>query len=146
MDKQQKRTAGLFVEPARRKTLVCVTDQFSCERIIQAGRVIANITHTELAVLNIASPGHLQNPEALQFLFDVSRENEADMTVLYSENFAKTMTQFIKNNRVVHLLTGMPGSEDSILYRIWNKFSHLNCFTVSPEGDVRRVDPSEKIA
>lgn len=130
-------------EEMRRKTLVCVTDQFSCERIIQAGRTIADISHTQLVVLSVADSTHPQNPEALQFLYDVSRQNGANMTVLYSDNFAKTLIGYIKGERVVNLLTGMPGAPDSPLYRIWDKFSRIRFFAVTPEGAVRSVVDSQ---
>ena len=35
---------AMSAQPLRRQTLVLVTDQFQCERIIKAGRAIAGIT------------------------------------------------------------------------------------------------------
>lgn len=141
MEKQKQSVAP--PEPARRKTLVCVTDQFSCERIIQAGRTIADITHTELVVLSVADSAHPQNPKALQFLYDVSRKNGANMTVLYSDNFTKTLISYIKSEWVVNLLTGMPGSEDSPLYRVWDRFKNIRSFAVTPEGSIRPVENNQ---
>lgn len=132
-----------------RKTLVCVTNQFECQRIIRCGRVIGEMTHTQLEVLSIISPDRVQNPQALQFLYDVSRENGATMTVASAENPAKAIISYIKQNRVSNMLSGVPNDENSILYRIWNKFTHVNFFTVAPDGaiqEVTRVRRSERVA
>lgn len=129
-----------------RKTLVCVTNQFECQRIIRSGRVIADITHTELVVMSVTSPEYVQNPQALQYLYDVSKENGATMTVTYSENPAKIIGSYIKGNRVVNMLSGMPSDGSSILYRIWNKFNHVNFFAVTEQGEVREVGRAERSA
>ncbi len=129
-----------------RKTLVCVTNQFECQRIIRAGRAIADLTKTHLTVLSVSSPEYTQNPQALQYLFDVSKENDAMMTVTYSENPTKTIINFIKENKVVNVLTGMPSSDDSVLYKVWNKFTHVTFFTVTPEGEIREVTKSTRVA
>ena len=38
----------------RKATVVCVTDQFQCERIIRAGRSIANLSDTSLLVVSVS--------------------------------------------------------------------------------------------
>lgn len=63
------------LEPERRVTVVCVTNQFQCDRIIKAGRVMADLSNTALNVISVANPGRDQDPAALQHLFDVTKEN-----------------------------------------------------------------------
>ena len=42
--------------PTKRHTIVCVTNQFHCERLIRAGRLIAELSKTSLLVINVSSP------------------------------------------------------------------------------------------
>lgn len=53
---------AMSAQPLRRQTLVLVTDQFQCERIIKAGRAIAGITHTQLRVFHICAEGRTSDP------------------------------------------------------------------------------------
>lgn len=120
-------------------TVVLVTDQFRCERLIRGGRAIADLTDTELCVLNIQSTSVPTNPQAIQYLFDVSAQSKATMQLLYSDNALKAITQYIKENKVSCVITGMPGSADSVLYKLWNKFLRVHFFTVTEEGKLDEV-------
>jgi len=69
---QNKRPVGIEAD-IERKTLVCVTNQFECQRIIKAGKVIADLTGTVPMVLSVTSPEYGQNPQALQYRWGQSR-------------------------------------------------------------------------
>lgn len=85
--------------PTKRHTVVCVTNQFHCERLIRAGRLIAELSKTSLLVINVSSPDLSENDaKALEYLFQVSKENGAQMTVLYSDEPMRQLTKFIKEN------------------------------------------------
>ena len=120
-------------------TAVLVTDQFQCERLIRAGRVVADIAGTDLYILNIQNNEYPTNPEAIQHLFDISSHNQGAMQLLYSDNAYKTICQYIKNNKVSCVVSGMPAGENSILHKIWGKFTHVHFFTVNDEGRMEEV-------
>ena len=124
---------------ARAKTVVCVTDQRRCDRIIRAGQVLAEMSDTDLAVINVAKPGVPQDPESLEYLFSVSKEKDAEMVLLYSENVAKAIIRYIKDNKVSYVLTGIPQEGDSVTTRIWSKFTHITFFVVEHNGELREV-------
>ena len=77
-------------------TVVLVTDQFGCKRLITAGRRLADRDGTRLEVVNVASPGVERNPEAIEYLFQVSRENDAAMTIHYSDAPARFLGELIQ--------------------------------------------------
>ena len=128
-----------FVKGNPAATIVLVTNQFQCERIIRAGRVIANISKTELMVFNVENPEFEPNPQAIEFLYQVSLENGAVMNVSYADNPEKAIISFIKNNRAQNVLTGMPRSQNSLLHRVWKKFSHIRFFVVDENGTAQEV-------
>ncbi|HAB00534.1 MAG TPA: hypothetical protein DCE08_03395 [Ruminococcaceae bacterium] len=123
-----------------RITLVCVTDQRKCERIIRAARKIADISDSDLYVLNVSHPEITrQDTDSLQYLFDVSKEHNAVMHVVYSENPARVLGQFIKEHKITTVVTGLPQGEDSILYRLIARFHSTDFFAVDYDGTALRL-------
>ena len=122
-----------------RSTAVLVTNQFQCERLIQAGRSVADISKTDLIVLNVQSNEYPANPEAIQYLFNIATQNNALMNVKYAEDSFKTIVKYIKDNKTAYVVTGMPQTKNSILHRIWRKFAHVTFFTVDEAGTLHEV-------
>ena len=122
-----------------RSTAVLVTNQFQCERLIQAGRSVADISKTDLIVLNVQSNEYPANPEASQYLFNIATQNNALMNVMYAEDSFKTIVKYIKDNKTAYVVTGMPQTKNSILHRIWRKFAHVTFFTVDEAGTLHEV-------
>lgn len=91
-----------------KSTAVLVTNQFQCERLIQAGRSVADISKTDLIVLNVQSNEYPANPQAIQYLFNISAQNSAIMNVMYAEDTFKTIVQYIKDHQTAYVVTGMP--------------------------------------
>lgn len=121
------------------KTVVCVTDQRRCDRIIRAGRMLADITKTELSVVNVVNPDVIQDTDSMEYLFSVSKQNGAQMALLYSNDVAKAIIRYVKENKVSYLLTGVPNEGDSVATRIWKRFSHVSFFVVEQDGSMREV-------
>ncbi len=128
-------------QPARRQTLVLVTDQFKCERIIKAGRAISNITHTQLRVLSVSQMERMGDPIALQYLFDIARENGSVLEIVFSDAFEETIAQSIAESNTVNVVTGEPGDDSSVLYSLWEQFPGVRFFTTDPEGRLNLAEP-----
>lgn len=120
-------------------TIVLVTNQFECARLIRAGRLLSDISRTELMAVNVNDDRYEPNPAALEHLFLVSKENDAEMKVHFVENPCKQIIKIIKYNKTVNVVSGMPGSQDSILYKIWQKFTSVRFFTVDSDGEISEV-------
>jgi K+-sensing histidine kinase KdpD len=124
----------------RKATVVCVTDQFQCERIIRAGRSIANLSDTSLLVVSVLPiDATSQSGEAIEHLFKVSQENDAEMSVFYSDKVLKTLMAFIKKKRAVNVVTGMPRQGNSVLSKMWEKLGGVSFFTVDENGEFVNV-------
>ena len=120
-------------------TVVLVTDQFECERIIKAARVIADLSQTALTVLSVMKTGAQTNPAALEHLFGVAKEYGAQMTVEFSDNPQSAIVHSIRENRVINAVTGMPRDESSILVRMWKTLQNVTFFTVNEKGELHEV-------
>lgn len=121
-------------------TLVLVTDQIACERIIKASRLVADLNKTdELFVLNVMEPDSCANPKALEHLFAVSKEYGAQMTIEFSDSVESAIIHFIRENHVVCAVTGIPENTESVLVRLWERLPNLTFYTVSQKGALREV-------
>lgn len=91
--------------------MVCVTQQKTCERLITAGYkkitndkdklFIVNVVNQEDTFLNTSNDG-----DALEYLFGVSTEAGADLTVIRSENVIGSMCNFAKEHKITHVVLG----------------------------------------
>ncbi len=124
----------------RHCTVVCVTTQPQCERLIKAGRRIADLTGTELTVVNVSSPElSPEDSKALDYLFGVSKKYGALMSIFYSDDPVRVIVEYLKANKAANVITGMPQQKDSVLIQLWKKFTNTKFFTVEANGDLKEV-------
>lgn len=126
-------------------TMVLVTDQFQCQRLIVAGREIADRSGTPLEVINIANPKVPQNPAAVEFLFQISKENDAAMMVHYSDEPAKFLASLIKEKLPAYVVSGMPQSPNSLLHKLWTRFELISFYTVDASGIAEQITLSSRV-
>lgn len=132
-----------FENTDNQKTIVLVTNQFQCERLIHAGKVLADMTDTELCVFSVQNSKYPQNPLALEHLYEVSKANQAVMNVSYGGEPLRQIVKFIKHNKARNILTGTPQNKHSLLYTVWRKFTHIRFFTVNEEGATSEITQAD---
>lgn len=89
--------------------LACVTDQYKCDRIIEVARKIADDCGCELRVLSVLKPmkDYSFVSDKIEYLYNVAKENNADMTVLFNDNAPKAAADFAKKSNAIRIVTGM---------------------------------------
>ncbi len=108
------------------RVMVCVTRQKTCERLIKVGQMLVNGTGGKLTVVHVTKVGLnvLGNPdegEALDYLFQVSKQAGAEMTVLRSDNILNTLLSFAKRNNITEIVVGEspdPDSKKSLIHNM----------------------------
>lgn len=75
----------------RKNIMVCVTQQKTCERLILKGNELIESEEDKLFVIHVVNEKEkfldsYSDGEALEYLFQVSKESGADLTVLRSKN------------------------------------------------------------
>lgn len=98
--------------------MVCVTQQKTCERLISNGEKLKDSLGVELFVIHVVreEDNFLYNdkePDALQYLFNISKEAEAELTVLRSNNVVETLKEFAKDKSIGHIVLGEPPKTNS---------------------------------
>lgn len=131
-------------------TMAFVTSQFSCDRIISAGRQVAEKNNCGLVVVGILDAEYTLNPEAIDYLFRCSKKNNAVMRLLFEEDKVAVMRNAIRQYECRHVVTGMPNSSSSVLYDLWKDFGEKFFYVVDEDGKLvevaKNVDHASKSA
>lgn len=92
------------------KVLVCVTDQYSCERLIKRGAEIAKENQMELQVLNVSKPssGIEVDGKALEFLYKKAKNCGAEVVFYFNDEPVLIIAGHVKKYNVCNVITGMP--------------------------------------
>lgn len=117
--------------------LVCVTKQKTCERLIKAASKLT-AKGGNLRVLHVAKNSwnildNSRESEALEYLFKVSKEYNADMTMLRSDNISKTIADFARNNGIELIVLGQSNNEQE------NKYYKQLCTLLKDEVKVEVI-------
>lgn len=132
--------------------LVCVTDQFSCARLVSVGSELARMHHLPLQVISVQGTTLTPNAEALEHLFNVSRSFGAEMSVFYDQNPAQNFIQYVKRFFSQHIVAGVSGGVGkSPFYATIEKYNSLKrknkitLHVVDKDGGVTEYDAMEKL-
>lgn len=124
------------------KTLTFVTNQYSSDRLIYSARVVADETGTELVVVGVLDSEYTLNPEVVDYLFTLSKKNNATMRLIFSEDKVSVLEEMTGAYDCTNVVTGMPSNNQSVLYDLWKQFPGKNFFTVDPSGELVEVAQS----
>lgn len=132
--------------------LVCVTDQFSCERLVSAGAEIARQRELALQVMSVQGLSlDGRNAEALDHLFNVSRSFGAEMTVFYDREPSKNFMKYVKRFQTVDIVAGVSDVTNSPFYLTLKRYNErrpkrkMLLHIVSKNGDVKSYDAVEEL-
>ncbi len=121
------------------KILALVTRQKSCQRLIDRSLQLAQSRHGKLSVVHVVQNGEnfLGNPEegaALEYLFDISKQAGADMTVLRSDDVIATITHFVREQAIdVVVLGASPRDRDAFKGKLERKLPGVEFFVVTAD-------------
>jgi hypothetical protein len=121
------------------KTVAFVTNQYRCDRLIHAAKKIADQTGSELMIVGVLDCEYALDPEAVDYLFNQSRENHATMRLLFTGDKAEVLREITAGYDVDFVVTGMPHSHHSVVYDLWRKFPQKNFYTVDYSGELIEV-------
>lgn len=128
-------------------TLVFVTDQIACDRLIRVGRKVADLSGTELFVINIVSANiESLNRSALEHLYSVSMEHNAAMNILNAERPFSTMADCIRQYHAEHVVTGAPKDNSAPMTRLWKAFPEIYFYTVSQNNQIQNIHSAPGVA
>ena len=125
------------------KIMVCVTQQKSCERLIQAGMEYLADESDELHVIHVVKEnwkyfGQLKEADALDYLFEVSKSHGASLTVKKATDIVESLSAFAEKNAIDHIVMGEslePSAQQNMIKRLQKKTSKRMRFHIVPLED-----------
>ena len=109
--KTHKQKEGVLLLSISQNVLVCVTQQKTCARLIRKASELKNNLKGELFVIHVAKNewnflDNIKEGEALEYLFGISKSVGANLTVLKSDDIINTLVEFIREQRITHVVMG----------------------------------------
>lgn len=94
--------------------MVCVTQQKTCDRLINYGYQLQEETNGELFIIHVAHYefkflGNTEEGEALDYLYEKALKYGANLTVVRSNHVLDTLVDLVEKNKVSHLVLGQSG-------------------------------------
>lgn len=123
--------------------MVCVTQQKTCARLIRNGARLKDKIDGELFIIHVVKDGlnflgNQREGEALEYLFNKSKEVGADMTVLRSHNVTEALVGFAKDRKIRHIVLGEPprdGRDEGIIADLREQLSDTK-FYIIPTNEI----------
>ncbi len=119
--------------------LVCVTSQPNCERLIRAGKKIADGERVPLQVVSVqrAEECFQPNPEALEKLHQQAKAVNAEMTIYFNDSPAITAAVHAVKEGAVNIIMGFPKENSTHFVE--------DVHMLAPNIPISMVDSDDKI-
>ncbi len=97
-----------------KNVMVCVTQQKTCDRLIQFGHDFLGSQKGELFIIHVAHYqikflGNSKEGEALEYLYEKALEYGANLTVVRSNDVLDTLSDLVLKNKITHVIVGESG-------------------------------------
>lgn len=123
-----------------KNVMVCVTQQKTCDRLIQYGHDFLGEGKGELYIIHVAHYkfnflGNSKEGEALEYLYEKALEYGANLTVVRSNDVLETLVDLVDKNHITHVILGESGENadnNNILNRLRSKISNRAELVIIP--------------
>lgn len=124
----------------KKKVMVCVTQQKSCERLIKRGADLCRNEHDELYVVHVVKEdwkyfGKLKEADALEYLFDISKTYGAFLSVIKAPDIVATLSAFIEKHDIDEVIMGESletAAQQNMINRLTEHMAMDIRFTIVP--------------
>jgi K+-sensing histidine kinase KdpD len=128
---------------SKRRIMVCITQQKSCERLIKKGRNFGQNTSDELFVVHIAKENwryfsSMQESDALEYLYDTSKNYDASINVIKATDIEEALKTFAIKHKIDTIVMGESLESDeqqNMINRLRSKIANPLHFEIVPIGD-----------
>lgn len=103
----------------KRNVMVCVTQQKTCERLILSGHNLIKNEKDNLYVIHVVYEkdkflDKSSDGEALEYLFSVSKEAGAELTVIRAKDIIKAAVDFAASKKATDIVMGISPDGEGI--------------------------------
>ena len=118
--------------------LVCVTGQYDCDRLIEAGFEQAAELGCELHVLCVHKPKADLSyiSDEIEYLYRTAKDLGADMAIAFSDNAPGCAADFARKINAKRMVTGMPDNRpNGFVLTVHELLPRMRITTVTEEGE-----------
>ncbi len=116
--------------------MVCVTQQKTCERLIEKGKSLLKNENDHLYVIHVVNEkdnflDNYSDGEALEYLFGITKVMGAELIVKRSKNILATLVTFAKENEINTVVMGeSPDQKNPFEEKLRKKLKHTTVWVV----------------
>jgi len=93
------------------RIMVCVTQQKSCKRLIEKGAKLKKHEQDDIHVVHVVKEnwkyfGKLKEADALEYLFDSTKEYNANLSVIKAQDIEDTLKNYALKNKINLIVMG----------------------------------------
>lgn len=101
----------------QKNVLVCVTQQKTCEKLIQQGAELSKEQLDNLYVIHVVNENdkflyNFSDGDALEYLFRITKDVGAELTVKRSKDAIKSIVDFAEEMEITHIVLGSSRGKD----------------------------------
>lgn len=126
------------------KVIVCATAQPECRRLIQIGKAMAEAQGKTLEILNIQPlmRNDLQWVEQLDYLYEIAREEGAQLSVYYNDFPVIVAAAHISRCHATDIITGFPdpGTTNYFISMLHTLVPDVRIHMVDKKGRIHTMD------
>jgi len=109
--------------------MVCVTQQKSCERLLARAAEIAKHDNDEIYMVHVVKEnwryfGQMKESDALEYLYDISKDYSASVNVIKAKDIEATLADFAQKSKVDYIVMGESLEsikQQNMIHRLQNK-------------------------
>ncbi len=120
--------------------LACVSNQYDCDRVIEAAKKLAIEEDCELRVLTVIRPevDYTIISDQIEYLNLAAKEADADMTFIFRVDAADATAEFVTENNIHKIVTGLRDGGNSNSFLV-----ELN--RIAPDVEISLVDKDKTV-
>lgn len=116
--------------------MVCVTQQKTCERLIQKGNYLKKDENDNLFVIHVVNENDkllntYSDGDALEYLFGITKVLGAELIIERSKNIINTIVNFAKEKKINVIIIGKSPDKDSVFEeKLRRKLKDVNIIAI----------------
>ena|SRR5665647_2210570 len=116
--------------------MVCVTQQKTCERLIEKGKDLFQNANDELYIIHVVNENDkllndYSDGEALEYLFGITKLLDAELIIERSKNIIETLVKFATEKKINIIVIGKsPDKKNPFEEKLKKKLKNIEMYVV----------------
>ena len=116
----------------KKQVMVCVTQQKSCERLMEKGAMHKKHDEDNLYMVHVVKENwkyfsQLKESDAMEYLYEVAKSNDASINVIKATDIEETLANFVKKYHIDVIVMGASREGDrnqNMIHRLNEKIGY----------------------